>query len=112
MIRLDRDAVMESLGGDQELFLDVIGILLEELPRHMVSLGEAISRGDGCAIEHLAHSIKGEVGYLSLPEVSQTACELEAIGREADLAQAASLYAGLQAKVAEVLPLCAEWLRH
>ena len=81
IIALNLDNVLESLGGDPDLLRDVLGILMEELPRHMASLGQAIANGDAEAVEHLAHSIKGELGYLSLPEVSRNAAELEASGQ-------------------------------
>jgi HPt (histidine-containing phosphotransfer) domain-containing protein len=110
MIALNMDNVLESLGGDPDLLRDVLGILVEELPRHMASLRQAIASGDAEAVEHLAHSIKGELGYLALPEVSRNAAELEAGGREANLANSASLYGRLETGVSEVLPQCAEWL--
>jgi len=110
MIALDMDCVLESLGGDKELLRDVLGILLEELPRHMASLRQAIASGNAVAIERLAHSIKGELGYLSLSEVSRNASDLERSGREANTALSASLYGKLEAGVLEVLPQCAEWL--
>ena len=110
MIALDRDRVLELLGGDQELLRDILGILLQDLPRQMISLCQAITTGDAPAIEHLAHSIKGELGYLSLAEISRNAYELEASGRNEDIARAASLYPALHAGVSELLPLCAEWL--
>jgi HPt (histidine-containing phosphotransfer) domain-containing protein len=110
MISLNMDNVLESLGGDPDLLRDVLGILLDELPRHMASLRQAIASGNAEGIEHLAHSIKGELGYLSLPEVSRSASELEASGREANIAISASLYETLEAGVTEVLPQCAEWL--
>jgi two-component system sensor histidine kinase/response regulator len=110
MIALDMDRILESLGGDRELLRDVLGILLEELPRHMAGLREAIATGDAEAVEQVAHHIKGELGYLSLSEVSQNASDLEASGREANIALSASLYGRLEAGVLELLSQCAEWL--
>jgi two-component system, sensor histidine kinase and response regulator len=110
MTALDRDCVLESLGGDRELLRDVLGILLEELPRHMASLRDAIATGDAEAVEQVAHHIKGELGYLSLSEVSRNASNLEASGREANIALSASLYERLEAGVLELLPQCTEWL--
>lgn len=107
---LNMDNVLETLGGDRDLLRDVLGILMDELPRHMASLREAIASGNAEAIEQLAHSIKGEVGYLALSEVSRNASELEASGREANIAISAGLYGKLEADVSEVLPQCAEWL--
>jgi two-component system sensor histidine kinase/response regulator len=110
MIALDMDSVLESLGGDRELLREVLGILVEELPRHMESLRAAIASGNADAIEKQAHSIKGELGYLSLSEISLNACDLEASGRDANTVLSASLYVRLEAGVLEVLPQCAEWL--
>jgi two-component system, sensor histidine kinase and response regulator len=110
MIALDMDGVLESLGGDRELLRDVLGILLEELPRQMASLREAIASGNAEAIEKLAHSIKGELGYLSLSEVLRNASDLDASGREADIVLSASMYRRLEAGVSELLSQCAEWL--
>ena len=110
MIALDMANVLESLGGDRELLRDVLGLLLQELPRHMESLCQAIASGNAEAIEQLAHHIKGELSYLSLPEVSRNASNLEASGREANIALSASLYGRLEAGVLELLPQCTEWL--
>jgi two-component system, sensor histidine kinase and response regulator len=110
MIALDMDSVLESLGGDRELLREVLGILVEELPRHMESLRAAIANGNADAIEKQAHSIKGELGYLSLSEISRNACDLEASGRDANTMLSARLYVALEAGVLEVLPQCAEWL--
>jgi HPt (histidine-containing phosphotransfer) domain-containing protein len=110
VISLDKDGVLELLGGDQELLRDILGILLQELPRQLINLRQAITTGDTQAVEHLAHSIKGELGYLSLAEISHNACELEASGRNQDIARAASLFPALQAGISELLPLCAEWV--
>jgi HPt (histidine-containing phosphotransfer) domain-containing protein len=104
------NSVLESLGGDRELLRDVLGILLEELPRHMAGLRQAIASGNAEAIEQMAHSIKGELSYLSLSEVSRNASDLEASGREANIVLSASLYRKLEADVLKVLPQCAEWL--
>jgi HPt (histidine-containing phosphotransfer) domain-containing protein len=109
-IALDMDSILESLGGDSELLRDVLSILLDELPRHMASLRQAIADGNAEAIEQLAHSIKGELGYLSLAELSRNASDLEASGREANTALSATLYGRLETGVSQVLPQCAEWL--
>ena len=38
----DRGKMLERLGGDEKLFHEVIGIFLQEVPRHMASLKQAI----------------------------------------------------------------------
>ena len=86
---------LERLGGDEKLFHEVIEIFLDDVPKHMASLRRAIAAGDAEAVEGAAHTLKGELGYLGISEVSQKARELEEFGRNSDLRFAADLYATL-----------------
>ena len=51
-------------------------------------------------LEHAAHSLKGQLGYLGLSEVSE-AQKLEDAGRTGELNGAEDLLAGLQIRLAE-----------
>jgi CheY-like chemotaxis protein len=94
---------LERLGGDETLFHEVIEIFLDEVPKHMASLGRAITAGDAEAVEGAAHTLKGELGYLGISEVSQKARELEELGRNSDLRFAAGLYATFASELSELL---------
>src|SRR5271156_5677985 len=52
---------LERLGGDETLFHEVIEIFLDDVPKHMTSLGRAIEAGDAAAVEGAAHTLKGEL---------------------------------------------------
>jgi signal transduction histidine kinase/CheY-like chemotaxis protein len=99
----DVDATLERLGGDEELLYEVLGIFLEEVPRHMASLRRAIAERDPGAIEGLAHTLKGELSYLGIAEVSQRAREMEELGQTSQFPSAAELYEIFEPKVSEVL---------
>jgi HPt (histidine-containing phosphotransfer) domain-containing protein len=45
---------LERLGGDEKLLHEVIEIFLEEVPKHMASLRQAIAQGNAEAIEEMA----------------------------------------------------------
>jgi signal transduction histidine kinase/DNA-binding response OmpR family regulator len=94
---------LERLGGDETLFHEVIEIFLDDVPKHMASLGRAITAGDAEAVEGAAHTLKGELGYLGISEVSQKARELEDLGRNSDLRLAPSLYATFASELSELL---------
>ncbi len=94
---------LERLGGDEKLFHEVIEIFLDDVPKHMASLRRAIAAGDGEAVEGAAHTLKGELGYLGISEVSQKARALEEFGRNSDLRFAADLYATLASELSELL---------
>jgi HPt (histidine-containing phosphotransfer) domain-containing protein len=94
---------LEALGGDEKLLHEVIEIFLEEVPKHMASLRQAIAQGNAEATEMAAHTLKGELGYLGISEVSRKARELEEVARKSDLQSAESIYAGFEAEISEVL---------
>ena len=94
---------LERLGNDETLFHEVIEIFLDDVPKHMASLGRAIKAGDAAAVEGAAHTLKGELGYLGIAEVSQKARELEELGRNSDLRFAAGLYATFASDLSELL---------
>ena len=94
---------LERLGGDEKLFHEVIEIFLDDVPKHLASLRRAIAAGDAEAVEGAAHTLKGELGYLGISEVSQKARELEEFGRNSDLRFAADLCATLASDLSDLL---------
>jgi signal transduction histidine kinase/DNA-binding response OmpR family regulator len=99
----DVGATLERLGGDAELLHEVMCIFLEEVPRHMASLRQAIAESDAGAIEGLAHSLKGELGYLGIAGISQKAQEMEGFGQKSHFRLAAELYGIFEPAVSEIL---------
>ena len=82
---------LEQLGGDETLLEEVIEIFLKEAPKHLAALHLAVAQGIAVAVETTAHSLKGELGYMGVPEISQKAAELEEMGRSNNVRGAASV---------------------
>jgi CheY-like chemotaxis protein len=99
----DRFSTLEKLGGDENLLREVIAIFLAETPKKMASLQQALEQGDADSVEKIAHSLKGELGYLAIPEVALKARELEQMGRTRHLKNAAPLFAALSDELSAVL---------
>lgn len=97
------DDTMERLGGDEQLFHEVVEIFLDDVPKHMTTLAQAIADGNTEAIEQVAHTLKGELGYLGISEVSRKAREMEELGQKADVRLAASLYETFEPELCELL---------
>jgi two-component system, sensor histidine kinase and response regulator len=95
LILWDMGETLVRLGGDEKLLHDVVEIFLEGAPRHMAGLHQAIAEGDAKTVEEIAHTLRGELGYLGISEISQTARELEQMGHKSDLGGAADLCARL-----------------
>jgi HPt (histidine-containing phosphotransfer) domain-containing protein len=88
---------LEQLGGDLTLFQEVMDIFLSEAPMHLAALRLAVERGQAETVEKTAHTLKGELGYLGMPGISQTASQIEEMGRCNNVSGAANLLAQFEA---------------
>jgi two-component system sensor histidine kinase/response regulator len=82
---------LERLGGDEDLLRELCQIFLEESPKLVQKLREAIADADPEAVIRAAHSLKGELGYLGAPGAAQAARELEEMGHKKNLSRATEL---------------------
>jgi two-component system, sensor histidine kinase and response regulator len=99
----DSVRTLEMLGRDENLLREVIAIFLAETPKKMANLRQALEQGDADSVEKIAHSLKGELGYLAIPEVAQKARALEQMGRKSDLQNATTLLTTLNNELSAVL---------
>ncbi len=90
---------LDRLGGDEDLLRELCHIYLEESPKLLEKLRQGVVDGDAEAVRRAAHSIKGEVGYLGAEKASQAARQLENMGRDQDLSQAAVVFAVLESEL-------------
>jgi HPt (histidine-containing phosphotransfer) domain-containing protein len=80
-----RAEVLDRLGDDQELLEELCQIFLKESPKLMERLRQGMANGDAEAVQHAAHSLKGEVSYLAAAGATQAARRLEDMGHERNL---------------------------
>jgi HPt (histidine-containing phosphotransfer) domain-containing protein len=92
--------VLERLGGDEDLLRELCQIFLEESPKLMQRLRRAVADGDSDAAMQAAHSLKGQASYLGAGRATRTARQLEDMGREENLSQAAEMLAELEWELA------------
>jgi two-component system, sensor histidine kinase and response regulator len=102
-LRWNRGLTLERLGGDEKLLLEVMEIFVQEVPNHLAGLRKAIAGQDAETVERIAHSLQGELGYLSIAELSQAARDLEAKGRTSDFAGASGLLPQFEADMSQLL---------
>jgi HPt (histidine-containing phosphotransfer) domain-containing protein len=92
----DRAAALDRVEGDEELLQDICRIFLDESPKLIARLQQAVEQGDPEEVSRSAHSLKGESGYLGAANVSQMAKQLETMGRDRELSQAPAVLEQLQ----------------
>jgi CheY-like chemotaxis protein len=98
----DSSIALNRMGGDESLLKEIIGIFLEESPNLLMQMQEALLEANPTKLEHSAHSLKGELGYLGMAEASGLALQLEEAGRNRQMADAAQLLAALQHQLSQV----------
>jgi CheY-like chemotaxis protein len=96
----NRAEALDRIGGDEELLRDLCHIFLEESPKLLQKLQQAVVAGDSDGVMRAAHSLKGEAGYLGADGTSRAARQLEEMGRNNDLSRAGDTLAVLELEVA------------
>jgi HPt (histidine-containing phosphotransfer) domain-containing protein len=88
----DKVQALERLGGDEELLRELCQIFLDESPKLLNQLREAIHESDSAGVMRAAHGLKGELGYLGAAKATQAARELEDMGHEKNLSRADEVF--------------------
>src|SRR4029453_19542452 len=60
---VDISATLQSVGGDQNLLVDLFEVFQQDYPKQLAELRDAIGAGDAERMAQVAHSLKGAVGY-------------------------------------------------
>jgi two-component system, sensor histidine kinase and response regulator len=89
-------ATLEGLGGDEELFIEIANLFLDEHQEMLTIIKEAIRIGDGPALERAAHTLKGTAGNFSARGVVEISLELEKIGSSGVLDRSHEVYVRLE----------------
>ncbi len=96
---LDREELLERLGGDQDFLQEIAGLFLEDCPKLLADIHSAVSTGNARALEHAAHTLKGSVANFGAEAARQAAFRLEILGREGDLKPAGDAYSTLEQEI-------------
>ncbi len=97
---IDSAEALHRLGGDRELFEEVLETFLQGIPSILGDLEAAIADANADALRVAAHGLKGASANICATQTSQTACRLEEIGRDGQLSDAPSLLMRLREDLA------------
>jgi PAS domain S-box-containing protein len=96
---LDKKEALAEVGGNVHLLRELAGLFLEDCPRLMQEIREAIACRDGPRLRLAAHTLKGSVGNFSAPKAFAAAWQLERMGRERDLTRAEDAQGSLEREI-------------
>jgi PAS domain S-box-containing protein len=87
----DQRELMDRLGGDEEIFREIVVTFLEDAPLQVEKLKQALREGDAAWVERQAHSLKGSAMNMAGKALQTVALEMEVAGKEGNLQRAGSL---------------------
>ena len=77
------DQVLARVGGDRQLLAEISRLFVDDAPRHLEKIREAIEQRDGESLRRAAHGLKGAAANFEADGVVGAARTLEEIGRTA-----------------------------
>lgn len=99
---IDKTKALEIVDGDEDLYRELVRMLLDEAIRETTEIEKALQAGDARTVERTAHSLKGAAANLAAEPIRSIAWELEQAGRSGDLSAGKGLIAELQRCVADL----------
>ena len=87
----DKAGLLDRLMGDEELANEILGEFLEDVPRKVTALKEALDNGDAPSVQLQAHTLKGASATIGAVALQEMAHHIEVAGEAGDLAEAGSL---------------------
>ena len=100
---INRDEMLQRLGGDQALFDDVVALFLEDCPLRLAAIKAAVDARNGEEIRQTAHALKGAAGNLAAGGLFEAAKVLERLGAESRFDAAEGAWRRLATEATAVL---------
>jgi signal transduction histidine kinase/DNA-binding response OmpR family regulator len=101
---LDRALLLVHVSRDQDLLARIVRIFLEDSPKMLDEIRDAVNRRDAAALARGAHRIKGELGVLAARAAFEAALRLEKMGRQGSVDEAALALASLERELERLEP--------
>ena len=99
---LDLSEALSRADGDQDFFLTLAGLFLQESPKEAAAARAALGRQDRAGLAAAAHKLKGSVMEMCSPRLFESTKRLEELGRQGEFADALSVCADVETQLTEV----------
>jgi HPt (histidine-containing phosphotransfer) domain-containing protein len=82
------DSLLQSLGGDQEFFGDLLETYFEDSPQQIGAMQAALAAGNAEGLHRAAHSLRSNSATFGARSLSARCRELEMMGKDGALEDA------------------------
>lgn len=101
---IDPAAIMDRVSGDTELLKELVELFMGDHITLLSAIGTAVASRDPQALMTAAHTLKSSLGIFSAHAAMTAARQLELMGRNGDMTQAAETLKTLQAEIERMKP--------
>jgi two-component system, sensor histidine kinase and response regulator len=95
----DREALLEVLGGDELVLVELIQLYLQEAPRLHAAIRRAAVAAQPQELRLAAHALKGTLANFAAPAAHAAAEALEVLARSGDFTRVPAALARLDAEL-------------
>jgi PAS domain S-box-containing protein len=106
---LNETVALKRVGGDRDLLRELAGLCLDECPKLMADVREAVARKDAAKLRLAAHTLKGSVATFGADATAAAALRLEEMGRDRQWNGADTAVAALESALGRLTPALAEF---
>jgi two-component system, sensor histidine kinase and response regulator len=99
----DRAAALANLDNDTELLREIARLFVEDCPRLMAEVRDAVAANDGLRLDRAAHALKGSVAYFSAPAAFEAVIAMETISRSGTMNDAPHSLLRLESVIEKVV---------
>lgn len=108
---LDWEGALAICGGDRHLLRDIAEAFLEEHPRRLEEIRQAIDRQDWELLHRAAHTIKGSMRYFGAVVALDRAFGLEQLAASRSLEGTEEIFALLKQELAKLVPHLVDYVQ-
>jgi len=87
----DKTALLNRIGGDEDICQEIIGIFLQDMPGQIEFLENTINKNNPALVDRQAHTLRGASGNVGAVSLQDAAMHLEEAGKKGDLSRAAEM---------------------
>lgn len=73
----------EMTGGKKTLIQEIIGVFLQQVPKELKSINDAILKTDFITIKNFAHTMKSSVSVMGIASLTPILNEMEELSKQA-----------------------------
>src|SRR6476646_2087012 len=99
----DQAGSLRRMGDDQELFQEMVDLLLSDAPVHLQALLAAQKSDDWARLHRAAHTLKGLAANFGAPRAVAAAAEVERLAKSRQPAEMSSAIHELQESLEELI---------